>query len=51
MQASRPLGVGSALFRALLEPGSEPGKVVLVLQKGYLLHDKLLRPAMVQVGI
>jgi molecular chaperone GrpE len=26
------------------------GKVVAVLQKGYLLHDKVLRPAMVKVG-
>ena len=30
---------------------AQKGKVVLVLQKGYLLHDKLLRAAMVQVGI
>lgn len=27
------------------------GKVIMVLQKGYLLHDKLLRAPMVQVGI
>jgi molecular chaperone GrpE len=27
------------------------GKVLMVLQKGYMFEDKLLRPAMVQVGI
>lgn len=35
-----------------VEAGPEnQGKVVQVLQKGYLLQDKLLRAAMVQVGI
>ncbi len=30
--------------------GVEPGTVVTVVQKGYLLHDRLLRPAMVIVA-
>ena len=30
-------------------PGPE-GRIVEVLQKGYLLHDRVLRPALVQVG-
>ena len=30
-------------------PGPE-GRVVEVLQKGYMLHDRVLRPALVQVG-
>lgn len=30
-------------------PGSE-GRVVEILQKGYMLHDRVLRPALVQVG-
>ncbi len=30
--------------------GIEPGTVVTVVQKGYLLHDRLLRPAMVIVA-
>jgi len=30
-------------------PGQEPGTVVAVLQKGYQLHDRLVRPALVQV--
>ena len=35
-----------------VEAGPEyQGKVVRVLQKGYLLQDKLLRAAMVQVGV
>jgi molecular chaperone GrpE len=31
-------------------PGQEPGTVVAVLQKGYRLHDRLVRPALVQVA-
>jgi Molecular chaperone GrpE (heat shock protein) len=31
-------------------PGSEPNTVVTVLQKGYLLHDRVLRPALVVVS-
>ena len=30
-------------------PGPE-GRIVEVLQKGYMLHDRVLRPALVQVG-
>ncbi|MEG1501387.1 MAG: nucleotide exchange factor GrpE, partial [Clostridiales bacterium] len=29
----------------------DKGKVILEIQKGYLFNDKLLRPAMVKVGI
>ena len=28
----------------------EPGKVVEVSQKGYVLHDRLVRPAMVGIS-
>lgn len=31
--------------------GQEPGRVIEVLQKGYLLHGKVLRPAMVKVSV
>jgi molecular chaperone GrpE len=31
-------------------PGAAPGTVVNVLQKGYLLNDRLLRPALVAVA-
>ena len=30
-------------------PGPE-GQVIVVLQKGYMLHDRVLRPALAQVG-
>ena len=30
--------------------GVEPGMVLEVLQKGYLLKDKVIRPAMVKVS-
>ena len=30
--------------------GMEPGKVVEVLQKGYIYNDKVIRPAMVKVS-
>lgn len=33
-----------------IDPSVEAGKVGQVLQKGYTLHDRLLRPAMVRVG-
>lgn len=33
-----------------LESEQEPGTVVNVLQKGYLLHDRVLRPALVMVA-
>lgn len=33
-----------------LESEHEPGTVVNVLQKGYLLHDRVLRPALVMVS-
>ncbi|HEX4872563.1 MAG TPA: nucleotide exchange factor GrpE, partial [Nevskiaceae bacterium] len=32
------------------ESDAEPNSVVRVLQKGYLLHDRVLRPAMVVVA-
>ncbi len=31
-------------------PGKAPGTVVNVLQKGYVLNDRLLRPALVAVA-
>jgi molecular chaperone GrpE len=31
-------------------PGAAPGSVVSVFQKGYRLHDRLLRPALVTVA-
>jgi len=33
-----------------VESDKEPGTVVSVLQKGYLLHDRVLRPALVVVS-
>ena len=33
-----------------VESDQEPGTVVSVLQKGYLLHDRVLRPALVIVA-
>lgn len=33
-----------------IDPNAAADTVGVVLQKGYLLHDRLLRPAMVQVG-
>ena len=33
-----------------VETGGEPNTVVTVLQKGYLLHDRVLRPALVIVS-
>jgi molecular chaperone GrpE len=38
-----------AIFEAE-RPGAQPGTVVEVLQPGYVLHDRLLRPAMVGVA-
>lgn len=34
----------------MVEADAEPNSVVNVLQKGYLLHDRVLRPAMVMVA-
>jgi molecular chaperone GrpE len=31
-------------------PGKAPGTVISVLQKGYVLNDRLLRPALVAVA-
>jgi len=31
-------------------PGQQPGTVVMVLQKGYRLNERLVRPALVQVA-
>lgn len=33
-----------------VESGAEPNTVVQVLQKGYLLHDRVIRPALVTVA-
>lgn len=33
-----------------VESDAEPNTVVVVLQKGYLLHERVLRPALVQVA-
>jgi len=38
-----------AIFEAE-RPGAAPGTVIEVLQPGYVLHDRLLRPAMVGVA-
>ncbi len=38
------------LHEAALYREGEKGKVIEVLQKGYKLHDKVIRPAMVVVG-
>ena len=35
---------------SLVEAEAEPNTVVQVLQKGYLLHDRVLRPALVMVA-
>ena len=34
----------------MLESGQEPNTVVSVMQKGYQLHDRVLRPALVMVA-
>jgi molecular chaperone GrpE len=34
-----------------VESEGEPNRVVSVMQKGYLLHDRLVRPAMVEVSV
>ena len=36
--------------QAVLHEDGEEGKVIDELQRGYMLHDRLLRPAMVKVG-
>lgn len=38
------------LHEAALHAEGEPGKIIEVLQKGYKLYDKVIRPAMVVVG-
>ncbi|HEX4944853.1 MAG TPA: nucleotide exchange factor GrpE [Usitatibacteraceae bacterium] len=35
---------------AQVESGEEPNTVVTVVQKGYLLHDRVIRPALVMVA-
>jgi molecular chaperone GrpE len=35
---------------SMLESDAEPNTVISVLQKGYLLHDRVLRPALVMVA-
>ncbi len=39
-----------ALHEAVLEEEGEEGKVIEELQRGYKLHERVLRPAMVKVG-
>jgi molecular chaperone GrpE len=39
-----------ALHEAVLEGEGEEGEVIEELQKGYTLHERVLRPAMVKVG-
>lgn len=38
------------LHEAVLYSEGEEGKVIEEFQKGYMLHDKVIRPSMVQVG-
>lgn len=38
------------IHEAALYADGEEGKVIEELQKGYMLHDRVLRPAMVKVG-
>ncbi|HLE81682.1 MAG TPA: nucleotide exchange factor GrpE, partial [Dehalococcoidia bacterium] len=38
------------VHEAVMEVEGEPGKVVSEIQKGYKLHDRVLRPTMVTVG-
>ena len=38
------------LHEAIMYGEGEDGKVVAELQRGYMLHDRVLRPSMVQVG-
>ena len=38
------------LHEAIMHVEGEEGKVVQVMQKGYKLHDRIIRPAMVTVG-
>jgi len=35
---------------SMVEADAEPNTVVEVLQKGYLLHERVLRPALVMVA-
>lgn len=35
---------------AMVEADAEPNTVVMVMQKGYALHDRVLRPALVSVA-
>jgi len=39
-----------AIHEAVFEEEGEEGKVIEELQKGYKLHERVLRPAMVKVG-
>ena len=51
--ARRPFPTVTALHQAMFEvpnSGQEPGTVVQVLQPGYIIHDRLLRPALVGVA-
>ena len=46
-------GIGilyGSIGEILTEKGENPGMVIEVLQKGYLLKDKVIRPAMVKVA-
>ena len=35
---------------AMMEADAEPNTVVMVMQKGYVLHGRVLRPALVSVA-
>ncbi|MFN8533210.1 MAG: nucleotide exchange factor GrpE [Dehalococcoidia bacterium] len=39
------------LHEAVMQAPGEEGKVVSVIKKGYRLHDRVLRPPMVAVGV
>ena len=43
-------GLDPLRHQAVAEVDGEPGKVVEVVQKGYTLHQQMLRPTMVTVG-
>ena len=57
LEASGVTGIEAAdtafdpnLHEAISRVAGPEGRIVEVLQKGYMLHDRVLRPALVQVG-
>ena len=55
LQGVRPIGaIGEAfdpnLHQAALHASGEEGVVIQEFQKGYMLHDRVIRPSMVVVG-